>query len=80
MFKGGHKDDYVLPAATYELGAIAWAECCRGGADRRQKLDECEAQLEKVKAWESFVLDARIGMRVQCGMETLRWFRKKMGW
>jgi hypothetical protein len=49
-------------------------------AYRKEKFDECEAQMEKVKAWEVFVLDSRIGMRVQSGLETLRWFRNKMGW
>ena len=84
-FRGANRDDYVLPAATYELGAIAWAECCMHGpgeqdALRRARLDESQALLEKVRAWEGFVLDARIGMRVQSGMETLRWFRRKNGW
>jgi hypothetical protein len=35
--------------------------------------------MEKTKAWEAYVLDARIGMRVQSGLETLRWFRGKLG-
>lgn len=88
VFKGGHRDDYVLPVANYELAVIAWARCCSppGGTPdevaeyRRARTDECEEYLEKVKAWESFVLDARVGMRVQSGLETLKWFRKRMGW
>ncbi|KFG77782.1 hypothetical protein MANI_020202 [Metarhizium anisopliae] len=87
-FKGGHKDDYVLPVATYELGVIAWTQCCNppeGTADevasyRRQKANQCQEHLEKVKAWETFVLDARVGMRVQSGLETLKWFKKKNDW
>lgn len=71
-----------------ELAAIAWKECCDPpegtpesvAAYRKEKLDECQEQLDKVKAWEAFVLDARIGMRVQSGLETLKWFRNKMGW
>lgn len=47
---------------------------------RRRKLDECQAQLDKAKAWEAYTLDARIGMRVQSGLETVAWYRAKMGW
>lgn len=78
----------MLPAATYEMGAIAWMECCapQPAAEedpavyRRLKLEACQEYLDKVKAWESYTLDARIGLRVQSGLETLKWFRKKMQW
>jgi hypothetical protein len=33
-----------------------------------------------VTAWEAFSLDFRIGLRVQSGMETLKWFKTKNGW
>lgn len=74
--------------ATYELGVIAWTQCCNppeGTANevasyRRQKANQCQEHLEKVKAWETFVLDARVGMRVQSGLETLKWFKKKNDW
>ncbi|KAI9148156.1 Inclusion body clearance protein IML2 [Paramyrothecium foliicola] len=88
-FKGPTKDDYVLPAATYELGVMAWVECCNppAGRDagataeyRRAKLEECAGYLDTAKAWETYVMDTRIGLRVQSGLETLDWFRKKMGW
>jgi hypothetical protein len=36
--------------------------------------------MDVAKVWEAFVLDARIGMRVQSGLETLSWFGKKMGY
>lgn len=101
-FKGPTKNDHLPPCAAYELGVIAWDECCNpprpsasGGegaedgsaadssdvlAYRKQKLEECEAQLEKVRSWEAYSLDSRIGLRVQSGLETLKWFRNKMGW
>lgn len=100
-FKGSTKNDHLLPCATYELGVIAWDECCNppssttskgaeeGGttatssdilAYRKQKLEECEVQLEKVRIWEAYSLDSRVGLRVQSGLETLKWFRNKMGW
>jgi hypothetical protein len=47
---------------------------------RRKKVEECEAWLDKVAKWEAFVLDARIGMRVQTGMDTLRWVKRENGW
>ncbi|RFU81957.1 mitochondrial outer membrane iml-2 [Trichoderma arundinaceum] len=88
VFKGAAKDDYVLPSAIYEMGAIAWTECCNPpeGEEkevleyRRKKMLECEEQLNKVKVWEAYVLDTRIGMRTQSGLETLAWFKKKNGW
>jgi hypothetical protein len=49
-------------------------------AYRKEKLDECQSYLEKAKVWETFVMDARLGIRMQSGMETLKWFRAKMGW
>ena len=86
-FKGPTKDDYVLAAGVYEMGAIAWSECCNPpegtpeiAAYRRQKYDECVKQLDVAKVWEAFVLDTRIGMRVQSGIETLNWFAKKMNY
>ncbi|KAL7793622.1 hypothetical protein V8C37DRAFT_102414 [Trichoderma ceciliae] len=88
VFKGTSKDDYVLPSAIYEMGAIAWTECCNPpeGEEkeimdyRRKKMLECEEQINKVKVWEAYVLDTRIGMRAQSGLETLTWFKKKNGW
>lgn len=88
LFKGPSKNDYVLPAGIYEIGAIAWEECCADppaeetdvNAYRRRKTEECEAQLMKVMGWEAFALDIRIGLRMQSGMETLRWFKAKNGW
>lgn len=87
----GITDDYILPTAIYEEAVLAWLECCNPppkdltrpeevAAFRRRKLEECEALLEQVRGWESYSMDARIGMRVQSGFETLAWFRGKMGW
>ncbi|KAM0251436.1 hypothetical protein ACHAQJ_008187 [Trichoderma viride] len=88
VFKGVTKDDYVLPSAVYEMAAIAWTECCNPpeGEEkeireyRRKKMVECDEQLNKVKVWEAYVLDTRIGMRAQSGLETLTWFKRKNGW
>ena len=54
------------------------------GADeeawRRRKLDECQSWLETVSKWEGFILDARLGMRINTGLDTIRWYRKEHGW
>lgn len=46
----------------------------------KEKIEECQASLDRAAGWESFVLDARSGMKVQTGIETLRWYRRRMGW
>lgn len=47
---------------------------------RKKKMNECQEWLDKVVAWEAFVFDARLGMRVQAALETLKWFKKKNNW
>lgn len=80
-------EDYVYPTAVYEEAVLSWLECCDVPSDvkdvlayRKSKFEDCEKKLQLVKNWESFSNDARIGVRVQSGFETLAWFRKKMGW
>ncbi|KAI1214253.1 uncharacterized protein F4807DRAFT_449555 [Annulohypoxylon truncatum] len=90
-FRGATKDDYALPAAHYEMAVLAWIEVqkpeLRGPIDEEdeedwlyEKVEECQSWLDKVAKWEAFVLDARIGMRVQTGMDTIMWFKKGHGW
>lgn len=115
-FKGPTRDDYVQPAAHYEMAVLSWVEACDpahfpAGLDdgapsasagsaastaagehengkrsetldhyRRRKVDECYASLETVAKWEGFVLDARVGMRVQTAMDSVRWLRRKKQW
>lgn len=70
------------------MGVIAWTECCAPPAGdeaatkqyRRAKLDECQEYLKEAGQWESFVLDSRIGLRAQSGLETVKWLRTKNGW
>ena len=49
-------------------------------AYRQKKIDECQASLQQVAKWETFVLDARFGMRVQTGLNTVAWLKQKKGW
>lgn len=90
VFKGATRDDYTLPAANYEMAAAAWADCCDetrwpAAADevdayRRGKTDECQRYLEKLAKWEAFVLDGRFGMRIQAGLDSVKWLKGKKGW
>lgn len=71
---------------------LAWKESCDtkcwpsdGGEEdldayRRRKIKECEEYLENVKTWGAFVLDARVGMKVQTGVDTISWLKGKKGW
>ncbi|KAK3389240.1 hypothetical protein B0H63DRAFT_96131 [Podospora didyma] len=91
LYKGPTRDDYCPAAANYEMAALAWQDFCYAdvSADtsvdiaealRKEKADECQMYLDKVSKWEGFVLDARFGMRVKAGSESLRWLKSKKGW
>lgn len=70
-FKGGLKDDWTSPVAHYEMGAICWMER-DGGVGDEEKVRECAEWLEKVAKWETYGLDARIGLKVATGLDTLK--------
>jgi hypothetical protein len=90
VLKGGNKDDYIVPAANYEMAAAAWWDCCdekkwpadvaRVDGYRKEKMEECATYLEKLVKWEAFLLDGRFGLRIQGGLDSVKWLRAKKGW
>ncbi|KAF2019127.1 hypothetical protein BU24DRAFT_418728 [Aaosphaeria arxii CBS 175.79] len=74
LFKGPLKDAWTAPCARYEMAACVWREADAEGKpeDHADLLEECKGWLEEVAKWESFDLDARIGMKVTTGKGTLR--------
>ncbi|CAK7213647.1 Mitochondrial outer membrane protein iml2 [Sporothrix bragantina] len=91
-FKGPTKDDYVLAAGHYEAAVILWLQASDPkyfpqGIDavaldayRHTKTNESLAMLDKVAKWETFVLDARIGMKLQTGLDSVKWLKEKKKW
>ena len=66
-----HADSWVLPVAHYERAVCLWQEA--GGQDGdRTVLERCSDEIAKVEKWESYDLDARIGMKVATARLTLR--------
>ncbi|KAI3331747.1 breast cancer protein [Xylariaceae sp. AK1471] len=79
-FKGQTKDDYIPPAAHYEMAVLVWVEGqTNTPAETKKKIDDCQSWLDKVAKWEAYLLDGRVGMRVQTGMDTLRWYKREHG-
>jgi hypothetical protein len=62
------------------MAVLAWVEGqAQTTAETKKKVEDCQSWLDKVAKWDSYVLDGRIGMRVQTGMDTLRWYKREHG-
>ena len=86
-FKGHLKDNWVLPAAHFEMAANYWMERptyqkLHGGSEKtpagsenteseRKQVRECREYLEHAASWESYELDARIGLKVTAAIEAV---------
>ena len=71
------RDDWPAPAAHYEMAASLWAE--RRAVDdlkaQRARVNEAEDWLQRAAKWERYMLDARVGVRVTTGLDTVRRWR-----
>jgi hypothetical protein len=65
LFKGHLKDDWVLPAANFEMAANVWME------QERKLVHTCKEHLDHAARWESYELDARIGLKVTAALEAV---------
>ncbi|KAF2182230.1 hypothetical protein K469DRAFT_712847 [Zopfia rhizophila CBS 207.26] len=74
LFKGNLRDSWTAPCARYEMAANLWREADGQGRPEgdMEKLESCARWLDEVARWESYDLDARIGMKVTTAKTTLR--------
>jgi hypothetical protein len=64
-------DTWPLPVAHYEMAVCLFEEA--GGQDGDANvLRKCSAEIAKVESWETFELEARVGLKVATARETLR--------
>ncbi|MCJ1385040.1 Mitochondrial outer membrane protein iml2 [Xylographa soralifera] len=78
LFKNNFKDDWTCPTAHYEIGANLWME--RDGSERdRERVKEAEEWVQKAGSWEKYELDARIGLKITTGLETLKGWKMENG-
>lgn len=69
-FKGHLKDNWTLPVAHYEMAVNIWVDC-GGEKGSHTALQECSTWLEKCARWETYDLDARVGLKVTTARDTL---------
>lgn len=68
---GAHADAWPVPVSHYEMAVVYWEEAGREKGDRAI-LEKCSEELKLVENAEAFDLDARVGLKVTTGRETLR--------
>lgn len=70
-----HADSWPLPVAHYEMAVcyfVASDTAAKGENRDATQLRKCNEELSKVERWESYDLEARIGMKITTARETLR--------
>lgn len=70
--KGGFKDDWTAPAAHYEMGVICWMRKSDQRSEEAYWVKQCEGWIDKAARWESYELDARIGLKIATAQDTLK--------
>jgi hypothetical protein len=78
VFKGGYRDNWTCPVAHYEMGVSYWNDFARTSGE--EDLDMCLKYLDIVSSWESFDLDARLGVRIKTGQNTVKSMRESLHW
>ena len=80
LFKGSSREDWVLPVGHYEMAANLWAsrqeaDACPGPEkkiDDTRLVRKAQVHLEKAAKWGSYDLEARMGMRITMGLNTVK--------
>lgn len=68
-----HADAWPLPVAHYEMAVCYWLEAnAEGECTDAALLRKCSEELTKVERWESYDLEARVGLKITTARETLR--------
>ena len=84
-FKGKGRDDWTCPVAHYEMGANLWGlrststSKAQGEEETRSDLElikEAEIWVDKAAKWETYELDARMGLKVTTAAQTLKRWRE----
>ena len=84
-FKGKGKDDWTCPVAHYEMGANLWGlrstSTSKAPGEKETKSDlklvvEAETWMDKAAKWETYELDARMGLKVTTAAQTLKRWRE----
>ena len=88
-FKGKGKDDWTCPVAHYEMGANLWGlrstSTSKAPDEKETRSDlelvkEAETWVDKAAKWETYELDARMGLKVTTAAQTLkRWKEAREG-
>jgi hypothetical protein len=66
-----HADTWPLPTGHYENAVCYWNKA-GGESGDKALIQKCSDELTKVENWESFELEARIGLKVRTARETLK--------
>ncbi|KAL8807443.1 MAG: hypothetical protein Q9223_004337 [Gallowayella weberi] len=87
--KGGLRDDWTAPCAHYEMGVGAWMRRKEDGGEGHgnddgkkgevEWVEECGRWIDKAAKWESYELDARVGLKVATAQDTLKKFWEVKG-
>lgn len=79
LTKSGFRDNWAPPTAYYELAANNWASKNEHKDSKEEMVRlvrESQDWLEKASKWESYELEARTGMRITTGLNTVKgWLR-----